>query len=119
MPRRNDDDEDEMEEEEQRPRRKKSRRRDDDDEDDDDRPRRKRKSSDRSFLDSTFADTSIVILILFGLCCGMVAVVLSIVALITCKDETARRNAVIVLIGSAIAAVVQTILFIMGSPGRM
>jgi hypothetical protein len=49
-----------------------------------------------------FANTSIVALVLFGLCCGGIALVLGIVGLIVCKDELAKRNALIVTIISSI-----------------
>ncbi|MSQ95561.1 MAG: hypothetical protein EXR98_13520, partial [Gemmataceae bacterium] len=61
--------------------------RDDDDDDEDDRPVRQK--APLTGLDHTFAKTDMVGLVIFGLCCGWVAVILSLVALLTCKDETA------------------------------
>src|SRR5262245_48221522 len=112
MPRRDDDYDDD---DQPRPRR-----RDDDDYDDDDRPRqrRRRRHDDDEYddrprrkrqltgLDGMFANTSMVALILFGLCCGEVSLILGIVGLAACEDETARRNAIIVTIVSAVRFVI-------------
>jgi LSD1 subclass zinc finger protein len=108
-----DDDEDD-----DRPRARRRRDDDDDDDDDDDYRRRKRRkkkrrrtleeeydvermryfdAEPRGFLDSTFADTSIVLLVIFALCCSGIALVVSLVALLTCRDKTAKQNALIVL----------------------
>jgi hypothetical protein len=73
---------------------------DDDDELDYDRPRRTR--IQRSWLDAQFADTSIVLLVLFPLCCGMFAWIFGIVGVAACTDPKARRNAIIILVASAI-----------------
>jgi hypothetical protein len=68
-----------------------------------DEPRRPRRLTG---LDGMFANTNIVALILFGFCCGFIALVLGIVGLATCKDERARQNALIVtLIGGAMTVV--------------
>jgi hypothetical protein len=67
----------------------------------------------RSWLDQQFADTSIVLLVLFPMCCGLVALVFGIVGVAACQEPKARRNALIVLIISvawiAIAFVVQVV----------
>jgi hypothetical protein len=100
------------------------RRRDDDDEPDD-RPRRRRRRDDDyddvpdirkrelSGFDGMFANTSMVALILFGLCCGDIALILGIIGLIICKDDTAKQNALIVTVISAVrvVAVVGYIIF--------
>jgi hypothetical protein len=99
-------------EEDDRPRR----RRDEDDDDDDDRPRRK-KGGDKGPLDSTFANTNIVVLIIFGLCCGIIAFALSLVGYLTAKDAKAKSNAMIVLIISGIMTVVNLIAAFSGALG--
>lgn len=96
MPRREDDYDDY---EDDRPRR---RRRDDDDDDYDRRPRKKQLTG----LDGMFANTSMVALILFGLCCGEISLILGIIGLAMCEDETARKNAMIVTIISAVRFVI-------------
>lgn len=53
-------------------------------------------------LDKTFRDTNIVLLILFGVCCGIIALALSLVGFLTAKDPKAKSNAMIVLIISGI-----------------
>jgi hypothetical protein len=45
-----------------------------------------------------FANTNIVLLILFGVCCNGIAFILGIIGLITCTDPVAKRNALIVTI---------------------
>ena len=54
------------------------------------------------WFDKTFSQTSIVVLILFGLCCGGIALILGIIGIATCKDPTAKRNATIVTVIGAI-----------------
>jgi hypothetical protein len=61
-------------------------------------------------LDATFANTHIVTLVIFSLCCGWIALILGIVGLITCKDPRARQNALIVTIISAVFTVVSVFL---------
>jgi hypothetical protein len=58
-----------------------------------------------SGLDGTFANTHIVALVIFSLCCGGIALILGIIGLITCKDPRARQNALIVTIISGIFTV--------------
>ena len=60
-------------------------------------------------LDAMYHDTSIVILILFGCLCGWIAVILSIVALVSCKDETAKKNATIVLIVAGVVGILHAV----------
>lgn len=64
-------------------------------------------------LDKTFRDTNIVILILFALCCGFIAMVLSIIGVATAKDEKAKQNAIICLVISAISGGLSTLSFIL------
>jgi len=53
-------------------------------------------------LDSLFAKTNVVVLVLFGLCCNGIALILSIICLVTAKDPVAKKNATITLIVAAI-----------------
>ena len=95
----------------------------DDDENDDyeDRPRRRRPiSSDDSWLDQQFANTNIAVLVLFGLCCGWIALVFSIVGVAACNNPTAKQNALVVLIVSIIASGLSALVIIgnsMNNPG--
>jgi hypothetical protein len=83
--------------------------------DDDDEPRRRRdddydydedydvrRSRKLTGMDAMFADTNIVLLVLFPLCCGVIALIFGIIGLATCKDETARQRALMVTIISAV-----------------
>jgi hypothetical protein len=86
------------------------RRRDEDYDDDYDRPRRRYRSirrgdGDDSWIDQQFANTNIVVLVLFGLCCGWIALVFAIVGVATCQNPTARQNATIVLVVSIVTSV--------------
>jgi hypothetical protein len=65
-------------------------------------------------LDGTFANTNIVVLVLFGLCCGVIALAFGIVGLVACKDELAKRNALIVTAISGTLTVVHLILYFSG-----
>ena len=49
-------------------------------------------------LDKMYRDTNIIVLVLFGFCCGIIAAVLSLIAFLTAKDEKAKSNALIVMI---------------------
>ncbi len=69
--------------------------RDRDDDDFDDRPARS--SGAKGPLDGMYANTNIVVLVLFGLCCGIIAFVLSLVCYLTAKDPKAKSNAMIVM----------------------
>jgi hypothetical protein len=53
-----------------------------------------------------FAKTNIVLLILFGFCCGQIALILGIVGLVACKDPRAKQNALVVTIIAAVQWVV-------------
>jgi uncharacterized membrane protein len=76
---------------------------DDDNADDVDLPRRRSKPQ-VGWLDQQFRDTHVIILVLFSLCCGWIALIFGIVGVATCKDPTARTNATIVLVVSGISA---------------
>jgi hypothetical protein len=53
-----------------------------------------------------FADQSIVLLILFGFCCGPIALILGIVGVVTCKGLQAKKNAwILTIIGAASCAI--------------
>jgi hypothetical protein len=85
------------------------------DEDDLDRPRRRRRDEDEDYpdvrrrprggLDAMFADTNIVLLVLFGLCCSGIALILGAVGLATCTDPKAKQNALVVTIIGGISTV--------------
>jgi hypothetical protein len=65
-----------------------------------------------SGLDSTFANTNIVVLILFALCCNVLCylpLILSLIGVMTCTDEKAKSNARLCLIISAIVSILGTI----------
>lgn len=96
--------------------------RDDDiDDRDDDRPRRRRDDEDEDRpkeqlgpLDKMYRDTNVVVLVLFGMCCGLVAAVLSLVCFLTAKDPKAKSNAMIVLIVGGIMFAISIILQLTG-----
>jgi hypothetical protein len=59
-----------------------------------------------SGMDGMFANTNMVLLILFAFCCNGIALILGIVGLVTCRDEKAKQNALIVtIIGGIITAI--------------
>jgi hypothetical protein len=105
------DEHDEYEEEE--PRRRPPRRRDEDEDEYEDRPRGR--SRQLGFMDRTFANTNIVILVLFGFCCGIIALAFSIAGLVVCTDPVAKRNAMIVTIISGIMTVAGVVLQLSGA----
>ncbi len=111
------DDDHEDDESEERPRRRKWRRdddyEDDDDYDDDDySPRPKRRQLGP--LDQTFRDTNVVVLVLFACLCRGLAFLLAVICLLTAKDDTARRNSIIVLAIDGIAFAILAVLFAVG-----
>ena len=93
------------------------RRRPRDEDDDDDRPRRRKRSGggDMGPLDGMYRDTNIVLLVLFGICCGLIAFILSLIALITAKDPTAKSNAMICMIVAIVSMVLGIVLNIIMS----
>ncbi len=84
---------------EERPRPLRRRRRDQDEYDDEDLPRLPRR---QNWLDKQFSQTSIVLLVLFPLCCGVVALVFGIIGVAACEHPKARQNAIIVLVISIV-----------------
>jgi hypothetical protein len=56
-----------------------------------------------------YRDTNIVVLILFGCCCGFIALILSLVCYFTAKDEKAKSNALLVIIISAVLTVISIV----------
>jgi hypothetical protein len=95
------EDEEEDEEEEERPRRRKRKGR---------TPGRSTRSGisggQMNFFDRTFGNTNIVILILFALCCGGIALVFGILGIILCTDREARQRAILVVVIEVIAGVI-------------
>jgi hypothetical protein len=65
-------------------------------------------------LDGLFANTNIIFLILFGVCCGFLALILGVIGLVTCTDPLAKRNALIVTILGAIFGGLGTVLSLTG-----
>jgi hypothetical protein len=61
-------------------------------------------------LDKMYRDTNIVILIIFSLCCGIIAFILNLIGFVTAKDPTAKKNAKLALFVN-IGAVVVIFLF--------
>lgn len=88
--------------------------RDRDDEDYDDRPRRSDGGGDLGPLDKMYRDTNIVVLVLFGICCGIIAFVLSLVCYLTAKDPKAKSNAMIVMIIGAVLTAVGIVMQVGG-----
>ena len=58
-----------------------------------------------------FANTNIVILVLFALCCGIIALVLALVCYFTAKDPKAKSNALVVIMIDVVLTVVQVIVY--------
>jgi hypothetical protein len=82
---------------------------DDDDDDLDDLPSVKKKQP-LSGMDGFFANTNIVVLVIFALCCNGIALILGIIGLVTCKDPQAKSNATIVTVIGGIMTVVGVVL---------
>jgi hypothetical protein len=88
--------------------RERPRRRREYEEDDYDRPRR----PERAGLDGTFLDTNLVVLILFAVCCNLIALILSIVELATGRDPEAKQRATTVLVIAIIVNVIGAIVWV-------
>ena len=72
-------------------------------------------------LDKMFAETNIIILVLFALCCwGFfgIPLILGVIGLITCKDPTAKKNATVVAAISGIIIALGVIGSFTGNVGR-
>src|SRR5438309_358701 len=67
-------------------------------------------------LDGMFANTNIVILIIFSFCCSPIAFILGIIGLITCTDPLAKRNALIVTILGAVFGGAATVIQLAAGP---
>ncbi len=80
------------------------RRRRDRDDYDDERPRSR--SNEYGPLDKMYMDTSFPLLIIFGFCCGGIALILSVIALATAKQPEAKSRATTVaIIGGAMIVI--------------
>jgi hypothetical protein len=62
-----------------------------------------RKPPEMNWLDKQFAHTSLPILVIFPLCCGLPAFGFGLAGVIACQHPKARRNAIIVLVISIVA----------------
>ena len=58
----------------------------------------------------------VAVLVIFGLCCGWIAMIFGLVGVITCKHPQARQNAVIVLIVSGVS-IFLNIVYLIASGG--
>jgi hypothetical protein len=58
-----------------------------------------------SGMDALFLNTNMVLLVIFGLCCGIVALIIGVVGLATCKHPDAKQRAMVVTIISGIMTV--------------
>lgn len=90
----------------------------DDDDDYDDRPARSG-GGGMGPLDGMYRNTNIVVLVLFGICCGLIAFVLSLVAFLTAKDPKAKSNAMLVMLISGILSALGLVLQFAGILGGM
>ena len=63
-----------------------------------------------SWIDKTLKDTHIAVLIIFGLCCGLGAIILGIIGLSSCQDPVAKSNAKTLLIIGVVMLVVGIVL---------
>lgn len=77
----------------------------------DDRPAR----TELGPLDKMFRDTNIVVLILFAVCCGIIALALGLVGMLTAKDPKAKSNATLVVIISGILTAISVVLQVTGA----
>jgi hypothetical protein len=66
-----------------------------------------------SGMDGFFLNTNMVVLVLFGFCCGIIALVIGIVGLAICKDPDAKQRALIVTIISGITTALGAVYNIM------
>jgi hypothetical protein len=57
------------------------------------------------WLEQQFANTNIVILVIFGICCSGIAAIIAAIAYFTGTNPKAKQNALIVMIIGAIVAV--------------
>jgi uncharacterized membrane protein len=76
-------------------------------------------TTEKGPLDGLYRDTNIAILVIFGLCCNLIAFILSLIGFLTAKDEKAKHNAMICLIVSIVSMVLGTILQFSGIFARL
>ena len=62
-------------------------------------------------LDKLFADTGTPILVVFALCCGQIAFILSLICLLTAKIPEAKKKALTTLLITVVAQVVLVVLY--------
>jgi hypothetical protein len=62
-----------------------------------------------SGMDGFFLNTNMFVLVLFGFCCGFIALIVGIVGLAVCKDPDAKQRAMVVTIISGIMVVLGVI----------
>jgi uncharacterized membrane protein len=65
-------------------------------------------------LDKLFRDTNVVILVIFGLCCSLIAVILGLIGMLTAKDSKAKSNATLTLIVGGVSMALGVVLNVMG-----
>ena len=61
-------------------------------------------------LDGMYADKNKIILIIFTVCCGIIAFVVNLIAFLTAKDSAAKANAKLMLIISVVLIAVLVLL---------
>ena len=83
--------------------------RDYEDDYEDDRGRGRKRGGEKGPLDGMFRDTSMPVLVIFAICCGGIALILSIIAFATAKDPEAKSKAQTVMIISIIMSVIGVI----------
>jgi hypothetical protein len=65
-----------------------------------------------NWFDHQFLNTPMVLLILFPLCCGGLAVIFGVIGVIICENHQAKRNAILVLSIGLIWSIIGTIITI-------
>jgi hypothetical protein len=56
-------------------------------------------------FDALFANTNVILLVIFSICCEPIGLILGIVGLLVCSDTRAKQNAMLVtIIGGIITA---------------
>jgi hypothetical protein len=68
-----------------------------------DEPRIRR--SELGWLDRQFLDTNMVLLVIFSLCCGVIALTFGVIGVCTCQHPDAKQKALVVTIISGIMVV--------------
>jgi hypothetical protein len=73
-----------------------------------------------TWIDDQFANINPVVLILFPLCCGIFALIFSIIGVCACRDPQARSNAIVMLCisgGLMILGIILQVLGAVAAPG--